>query len=168
MSETSKDTHEILAHLRQRDRDELVEYGFDLATAAQAFEAPAVISKIFFAKDVPEAIIAFHQLTPKAVAVSLMATQNWPRVARALWRWGQTTARPELLRQGFTRAECRTLEGHADAIAFLERLGFVRECHVPNFGATGASFIQYAWRLNDHVPHQTTQSASATASTPAP
>jgi hypothetical protein len=60
------------------------------------------------------------------------------------------------------------MEGHADAIRFLGRLGFVRECHVPEFGAHGATFIQYAWRLNDHVPLQITQDAAATTAPSAP
>lgn len=157
------DIRNILERLRPRDAFELSEYGFDLGTAEAAFCAPAVLAKTFAHNGTPQAVVTFHALTPRALAVSLMATCHWPRVARAVMAWGVRVARPSLLSLGFERAECRTLEGHADAIRFLERLGFVRECRVPHFGATGASFVQYAWRLNDHVPVQSTQSPTTAA-----
>jgi hypothetical protein len=34
----------------------------------------------------------------------------------------------------------------------LERLGFVMEAEIPDFGLGGETFFQYAWRLSDHVP----------------
>ncbi len=156
----------ILNHLRPRDAFELSEYGFDLESAASAFAAPCVLAKTFAHDGAAQAVVTFHALTPRALTVSLMATHHWPRVARAVLTWGARVARPRLLSSGFERAECRTLEGHAGAIRVLERLGFVRECRIPHFGATGASFVQYAWRLNDHVSIQSTQSTAASA-TPA-
>ncbi len=155
----------IMGRLRPRDAAELVEYGLDREAAALAFAAPAVLARAFVHAGEPTAIIAFHRLTPKTVVASLMATDAWPHVARAAVRWGIREARPALLREGYVRAECRTMEGHADAIRLLERLGFIRECRVPNFGATGAAFLQYAWRLDDHVLIQVPE--GATAATPA-
>ncbi len=160
------EVRQILNHLRPRDAFELSEYGFDLDSAAATFAAPCVLAKTFAHDGAAHAVVTFHALTPKALAVSLLATDHWPRVARAVLTWGVRVARPGLLSLGFERAECRTLEGHADAIRFLERLGFARECRIPHFGATGASFVQYTWRLNDHVPVQSTQSP-ATAATSA-
>lgn len=153
--------HSVMGRLRARDAAELAELGIDPGAAAAAFAVPAVLTRVFACGEEPVAIVAFHRLTPKAVAASLMATDDWPRVARAVVRWGMREARPALLAQGFARAECRTMEGHAPAIRLLERLGFVCECRVPNFGACGAAFLQYAWRLEDHVPVQSTESAPA-------
>lgn len=147
----------LIQRLRLRDRIELGELGLSREGAVEAFLAPAVLSKLFERQGVPHAIIAFHALTPRALVVSLMASDNWPAVAASAWRWAQRTAKPTLLARGFTRAECRTMSGHDDAIKFLERLGFTRECYVPAYGATGISFQQYAWRLEDHVPVQITQ-----------
>jgi hypothetical protein len=153
----------IMRNLRARDAAELAEYGMDRESAAQAFAAPAVLARAFAWGQEPAAIVAFHRLTPATVVASLMATDAWPRVARAVMRWGIRAARPVLLAQGYARAECRTMEGHDDAIRLLERLGFVFECRVPNFGASGAAFLQYAWRLDDHVPIQSAESATAAA-----
>jgi RimJ/RimL family protein N-acetyltransferase len=107
--------------------------------------------------------LTFHTITPKALAVSMVATDDWAQVARAMVRWGLREARPQLLALGFSRAECRTMAGHADAIRVLERFGFVLECRLPGFGASGVAFLQYAWRLNDHVSFQVTESPTTAA-----
>lgn len=159
------DVVSVCSRLRARDCEELAAYGWTPEDAHRALLQPAVLSRAFSDSEGAQALIAFHAVTPACLAASLMATDRWPHVARAAYRWGHVTAKPFLLSKGFMRAECRTLDGHADAIRFLERLGFVRECHVPLFGARGAAFIQYAWRLNDHVPFQITQDAGATAAT---
>jgi hypothetical protein len=165
---THDETEAVCTRLRARDRAELACYGWTPSEAMAAFLQPAVLARAFHDAHGPQALIAFHALTPATLAVSLMATDRWPAVARRVFRWGHVSARPFLLANGFLRAECRTLEGHDDAIRFLERLGFVRECHVPLFGANGATFIQFAWRLNDHVPLQITQDAAAATAAPAP
>jgi hypothetical protein len=165
---TRAEAQAVCNNLRARDRAELACYGYAPEDAAEAFLAPAVLASAFHDAQGPQALIAFHALTPATLVVSLMATDRWSHVARPVFRWGHVTARPLLLARGFRRAECRTLEGQADAIRFLERLGFVRECPVPQFGANGATFIQYAWRLNDHVPLQIAQDAAATTATSTP
>lgn len=143
------DIRSILARLRARDARELAEHGFDVEAAALALASPAILARVFAHEGRQTAIVTFHRLTPKALVVSMMATDDWPFVARAVLRWGVAKARPALIASGFERAECRTIEGHVEAIELLERLGFVRECLLPRFGAHGASFLQYAWRLQD-------------------
>ena len=155
------DIRSILLNVRERDRCELVEYGLDVEAAVETFALPAVAARLFKACGVPAAFVTFHRLTPRALVVSMMATYDWRQVAGQVVRWGWREARPSLIAQGYTRAECRTLEGHADAIELLERLGFVRECRLPGFGAHGASFLQYAWRLIDHVHVQIPQGPAA-------
>ena len=154
----------IFDRLRARDREELGEYGCDIAAARAAFGVPSVLMRSFAVERRPAAIVAFHQLTPRALVASLMATDDWPRVALAVVRWGVREARPLLLQRGFARAECRTLEGHREAVRLLEHLGFVLECRLPSFGASGAAFLQYAWRLNDHVHVQSAKGAAAATS----
>ena len=161
---TESEIVEVVWHLRQRDRQELCAYGMKFRDAIEAFMAPCVLSRSFACHGSPVAIVVFHALTPSALSVSMMATQEWPRVASNVLRWGTRIARPGLLARGFHRAECRTMEGHDDAVRFLERLGFKRECRLPGFGADGSAFLQYAWRLNDHVSRQVTENAGSAAS----
>ena len=160
-----EDVASILARLRKRDRQEMLEQGFDATAAAAGFAVPAVLARVFAHRSVPAAVVTFPAITPKALVVSLVATDDWPLVARAMVRWGVREARPLLLDEGFVRAECRTMSGHDDAIRLLERFGFVLECRLPGFGASGATFLQYAWRLNDHVHFQITESAATAAAT---
>lgn len=118
----------------------------DVATAIRAFER-CLLGKVFAIDEWPAAVVAFHAVTPRTVSASMLATDEWPRVARSVIRWGRRVAKPDLLARGFARAECRTMEGHDDAIALLVSMGFRRECRVPAFGATGKTFIQFAWTL---------------------
>lgn len=153
----------LLQNLRARDVQELREHGTSLEYTEYVLEQPAVVNGLFPKTGTPIAVVAFHRLTPRALGVSLLATEEWPSVALSVVRWGVRTAKPALLAQGFVRAECRTMAGHEDAIRLLEHLGFVRECEVPGFGASGKTFIQFAWRLNDHVPINTQSSQGRTA-----
>ena len=154
----------ILCRLRTRDARELDACGLDFQSALAAFSVPAVLARVFSDAGQPAAVITFHRLTPKALVVSLVATDDWRAVARAVVRWGVRVAKPTLLSLGYERAECRTMEGHDEAIALLERLGFVRECPLPCFGGRGTAFVQYAWRLIDHVPVQLAEGAAASPS----
>lgn len=142
----------FLSRLRARDLQELGQYGYTNEQIERIIRAPHVESAYFQGpSDTIACAIWFDALTPKALAVSLLATDEWPDVAREVYRWAKTVARPKLVAMGYLRCECRTLAGHEDAIRMLEHLGFTMECRVPQFGATGHAFIQYAWRLNDHV-----------------
>lgn len=155
------DVRFILSRLRDRDVQEMIEQGFDADAVAAGFATPAVLARIFSHGGLPAAVVTFHAITPKALAVSMVASDDWRKVARAMVRWGAREARPHLLSLGFSRAECRTMAGHADAIRLLERFGFVLECRLPGFGASGVSFLQYAWRLNDHVSFQNAEGSPA-------
>jgi len=161
------DIRSIMARLRARDAMELAAYGWDAELAASALAAPAELARVFAHEDRPAAVVAFHRLTPCTLAASMVATDDWTHVARRVVRWAVREARPTLLAKGYTRAECRTMAGHSDAIRLLEHLGFVLECRIPSFGAHDTTFLQYAWRLSDHVPLEGAASAAATATTAA-
>lgn len=158
-----QDLQRLMTTLRPRDRTELIECGFDHDSACEVFAVPAVLMRLFHHDGAPVAVIAFHALTPRALSASMLAAPAWPRVRFEAWRWATREARPFLLQRGYRRAECRTMEGHAEAERFLLRLGFVRECRVSNYGASGVPFIQYAWRIEDHVSRPNTQARAGAA-----
>lgn len=142
----------ILARARDRDHDELTATAGP-GTIAQNLltmwpHAPA--AQIFRYQGRPVAFCAFFAMTPVCLSVGMIATPEFPRVARELIRWGKE-AKPRLLSLGFRRAECRAIEGHDDAVRLLNHLGFVAEARIPDFGRNGETFVQFAWRASDHV-----------------
>src|SRR3546814_15202527 len=53
---------------------------------------------------------------------------------------------PALVEVGAHRAECHSMEGHAEAHAWLELLGAEREGVRPRFGKNGEGFVCFSWR----------------------
>jgi hypothetical protein len=140
----------LLANLRERDRQELAEYGYSTGVIEGAMRSPHIEFVMHAHDGKPACAIWFDAITPKTLVASMLATDDWPHVARHVYRWAIRACRPALLSLGFERAECRTMEGHAEAIRLLEHLGFELECRVPRFGASGKAFLQYAWTINRH------------------
>jgi len=141
----------FVANLRERDKRELDEIGVPRDVVADVLVRGHVVGAIFPHQWMPAAAVAFHPITARCVSASLLATDDWSKVARRVVRWGLRVAKPKLLSMGFTRAECRVMDGHADAIRLLSHLGFQRECVLPNYGASGVTFHQFAWRYENHV-----------------
>ena len=70
----SEDIRSILSRLRARDVEEMREQGFDKDAVAAGFATPAVLARIFSYGGRPAAVVTFHAITPKALAVSMVAT----------------------------------------------------------------------------------------------
>lgn len=141
----------FVSNLRDRDKRELDELGVPRDAVVDLLTRGYAVGAIFPHQWMPAAVIAFHPITPRCVSASLLATDDWSKVARRVVRWGVRVAKPKLLSMGFTRAECRVMAGHEEALRLLQFLGFRAECVLGDYGTSGADFYQFAWRLNDHV-----------------
>lgn len=145
------DEVEALMHnLRARDKLELRACGYNSPAQVARTFARVLCGAVFLHDWRPAAVVAFAEMTPSTLSAALLASDDWPKVARRVMRYGQRTLKPMLLGKGYKRAECRTIAGHDDAIRFLKRFGFVEECRVPLYGRDGETFVQFAWRLCDH------------------
>lgn len=151
----------LVSHLRERDVQELREHGFTRDDIERTIRAPHVALRMIERDGKPACAIWFDAVTPKTLAASMLATDDWKRVAREAYCWAVKVCKPRLLTMGFVRAQCMVMDGHADAIRFLEHLGFTMETRCPQFGASGKAFLLYAWRLNDHVHVQITEDDDA-------
>ena len=49
-----------------------------------------------------------------------------------------------LIQMGAKRVECKSMEGHTEAHAWLEALGLQREAEHPLYGMNGETFYTYA------------------------
>lgn len=152
----------LLSRLRQRDHEELHEYGMNLNAADAAMRGYHVDFCMWSTDEGgPAAAMWFDQLTPRAVAASLLATDEWPKVSTSVIKYGIRQVKPKLLRMGYTRAECRTMDGHDDAIRLLTHMGFKAEVRLEGYGASGRDFHQFAWSIKDDV-HQLPENHPAT------
>jgi hypothetical protein len=147
----------ILDNLRERDRKEMAATGdvYRLGMIIRPLWDMAKFKSLFMdRRGNPAAFIMMHEVTPVSLSASLLATDRWLDVARPLTLWGLRFFKPQALEMGYRRCECRTLAGHVDAIWFLERMGFLWEARIEDFGRNGEVFEQYAWRLTHHVSVQ--------------
>ena len=97
----------------------------------------------------PVAVIGAVEVRPALWSVYLFATDRWPRVAGAVFRFARRSLIPGLLAAGANRAECRAIAGHAAAHRWLERLGAVHEADMIDCGPGRQTFRLYAWRRRD-------------------
>lgn len=162
---------QIVQNCRTRDRAE-VEALYGLRATLQTvpqWAGTAVLVRIFDLsmgyRTEPVAFVAAHEVTPRTVQLSMLATEEWPRVAPQVIRWARREAMPRLLSLGYRRAEVRSIEGHRDALRFLDCLGFQLEGTAMEYGRNGEHFHILAWRSKDHVfqpeNSRTTQASAA-------
>ena len=142
----------IIDRLRERDMEEIFEMGLNLDQVSRVMHAGHAFAQLWCSPVThdPACMMWFQRLSPRALIVNMLATDAFDHVARQVYRDVKRTILPHLLQRGFERAECRTMEGHDDAIRFLDHLGFKREARFPRYGQSGRAFLQYAWSLDDH------------------
>ena len=122
------------------------------AVAAEALEADGAWSFCAKAAGRPVAVIGAVEMRPALWSVYLFATETWPAVAPAVFRFARRALIPGLLAAGANRAECRSIEGHASAHRWLERLGAVHEADLIDCGEARHTFRLCAWRRSDLSP----------------
>ncbi len=99
----------------------------------------------------PVAAMGVCPLWPGVWTAWMFATDDWPKIARAMTRWARRTLMPAVAATGAHRVECRSIEGHDLAHRWLDHLGAVREAEMPDCGKRRETFYLYAWRLRDRA-----------------
>lgn len=94
----------------------------------------------------PVAFVGGAEAWPGAWFVWMFATPRWPEVGCAVTRWVIGAMIPAIREAGARRVECRSIEGHDQAHAWLEYLGARREATLPEYGRNGETFHVYVWR----------------------
>lgn len=137
----------IIQNCRARDRAELEAlYGLDFTLEhAPAWASQACLLEIFEHDGQPVAFVAAHRMTHTVCLLSMLATEHWRKVAPAVIKWARRKAMPALYLQGFKRAECRSIDGHPEAIRFLLHLGFEVEGYCKQYGRNGETFILFSF-----------------------
>jgi len=92
----------------------------------------------------PIACIGAVELWPGVWQAWMFATDRFAEIGLPLTRWTMRVMIPGLLHAGAHRAQAYSIEGHTDAHAWLERLGFMHEATHPGYGRNGETFRVYA------------------------
>lgn len=76
----------------------------------------------------------------------LHATDAWPGVWRAAYRWARTVVWPAMeASPDVRRVQAMALVGQPDAVRFLEAIGLQRESVFRGFCADGGDVVQLVW-----------------------
>jgi hypothetical protein len=140
----------ILDHARERDRRETSAVcGFwDPAQLAEAMVDDWLLRGAWggvFSDGDPIAVLTMLRETPRSLQVGMLATDEFPRIALPVTRYVRRVVDPLVRKAGFTRMECRCWSEHHDARRWLQVCGAKQEAEIPGYGASGETFIQFAW-----------------------
>lgn len=81
---------------------------------------------------------------PGRASVIMIATDEWPRIAKAATRYAMRTAIPAYL-AGVRSAECRCWAENLISRLWLARLGFKRVADLEQHDDLGSTFMLYRW-----------------------
>lgn len=93
----------------------------------------------------PIALVGVLVMSPGVGIAHMIATLEWPRIAKSASRWIREMLIPDCLAAGLARVEVRALSEFAQNCRWLESLGARREAAVPGLDPMGGLFVQYAW-----------------------
>lgn len=88
-------------------------------------------------------------LCPGVWSVWMFATDDFRQIRLSATRFAKKVMMPALISAGAHRFECRSIDGHVEAQAWLEGLGGRREATHPMAGKDGETFHTYAWTRPD-------------------
>lgn len=137
------DRKEIFATRADHDLNSFVN---DLLFVAAS---PKSITRLIIA-DRPIYAVGFFELWPGVWSSFGFSTLEFPVIGRQLTRYLVREAVPALREFGAHRVECRSMEGHVEAQAWIEKLGYVREGVLLDYGRNRETYFSYAWRQSDH------------------
>lgn len=88
---------------------------------------------------------------PGRASVIMIATDEWPRIAKAATRYAMRVAIPAYL-SGVRSAECRCWSQNFVSRLWLARLGFKRVADLEHHDDLGSTFMLYRW-INPKYAH---------------
>lgn len=93
----------------------------------------------------PVAMQGYWRMWPGVCSVWAFGTSRWPEIVLGMTRHSRRVIFPQILREGYHRAECRALRDRADTGRWLPLLGLKPEAVLAGLGRQREDFILYAW-----------------------
>ena len=90
------------------------------------------------------AIIGGRLRWPGVGSILMIATDEWPLIARPATRWVKRVAIPKILDPLCHRTQCEAWEGNLATLRWLTALGYKVEGRLEAYGKNREGFLQYA------------------------
>ena len=144
----------VCKNLREWDRREIYATRWDDDPGTLARDCLGSAQRgcgwVFFADDEPVAVLGGHPLHPGVWNLWCFGTDNFRQAGLSLTKYIKHDMIPDLVeRKRVHRGECRSIEGHQEAHAWLELLGWHKEGLLVTAGRHQENFWQFGWRLRD-------------------
>ncbi len=147
-----RDVSFVTANMREQDRRELFCQWSDKNTetfARTVVDCTPHHRYAAFENGNPVAVFGVTYQHPGLWGGWAYGTRHMRRAVPTVTRYVCNVLGPKLFASGANRVEVRTLVDHDIAHRWLECLGAVRECVMPEYGKNGETFVLYAWRRSD-------------------
>ena len=171
------DIHHVVSRMREADRREVMAGRFEDSDSGLiddlyvARELCFALLCLFTDDQTPVAIIGGRLRWPGVAGILMIATDDWPKIARAATRWVARVAIPKIVDPVCHRSQCEAWEGNLVTMRWLSRLGYRVEGQLEAYGKNREGFLQYA-RLRPettlHAPSSVQIEEKRTACSPAP
>jgi len=139
----------VAANMREWDKKEIyaVRWTDDPKEIARDCAAYGRFGWIAWHGGEPVAVVGAVPVHPGVWSVYMFATDCFRQIAISLTKFVRRVIIPALVDTGAHRAECASMEGHAEAHRWLELLGATREgSPMMEYGKDGENFIRFVWR----------------------
>lgn len=97
----------------------------------------------------PAAIIGVSPLWPGVWTAWCFGTDDWPKCAMALTRYGKRVLRPFLMARGAHRLQCESRIDHVEAHKWLSVMGAKPDGLLGGYGRDGSDYVMFSWRRNN-------------------
>jgi hypothetical protein len=147
---SDNDISDVVHNMREADRREVMAGRFvdDPETLSVEMQAARPFCFALFALCAddgwPIAIIGARLRWPGVGSILMIATDEWPRIARPATRWVKRVAIPKILDPLCHRTQCEAWEGNLVTLRWLTALGYKVEGRLEAYGKNREGFLQYA------------------------
>lgn len=137
----------VVEHMRASDRREIEATNWTLDGLAERVMDAREFAFFASHRGRPAAVIGAVPMWPGVWSVFAFGTDDFKACGLRLTKFARRFIIPAIWNGGGHRMECASIEGHDEAHAWLEALGFYRESEMQSYGKRGETFYRYVqWR----------------------
>ena len=139
----------VARRMRASDAEEigpLIKSAEDLALRASM----SSYAKIASVDGKPVSVFGASETALTCWQVFMFATDDWPLASSTVTKHIKRTMSRYLYDMGANRLECRALDTHTDAHAWLKFLGAKKESEIEEYGANARTYFMFRWLRSEY------------------